>query len=671
MFRHKKNLIWAGLVFVACLGIYLQLLMPGIYAGDSGDVVTASYVLGVAHPPGYPLYCLLGNFFSKLPFGSTVAWRYSLFSAFFSSLALALFFLGLKFLTKRTIPSLAGTFVLAFSYPFWLYSEVQEVFSLLAFFVVFLVVLGLVIERRLRKKKFEYKLFYLWFFLIGLSLTHHHTVLLLVPGFFYLLWPFKKKILRKKSFLVKLLIFFILGLSVYIYVPLAAHTNPPINWNNASNLRNFVRLVGREDYGTFQLASRLNLFFWQRLYQIKLYLKLIMADFTIFGAFLMFLGAVFLFFKKRRLFCFLMLSFLFLGPVFLFYANFPLRDNFTIGVFERFLIAPNIFLVIFLSFGVYVFGQSFKNIYEGLLKRKFNLLGLVEGFCFLLCLILFWQNFKKVDFRGNMIGSFYAEDLLKTAEKNSIVFLSGDIPLFNSQYLYFVERYRSKELILTSGSRFGELYIIDYIKKNYPQVYVPQKGEDFRDKFLDENSKKFPIYSNIDLEVKSGLWVPVGLLFKYYSNQNEVKIDDLLSLNDKAWEAYHNYQELPGSTKSSLFLKNIGSTFAGACARVGRYFFDEKRDEVAQKYFGKGIEFDPEFLENYKLLGMAQFNLKNCQEAEKNYSNYMEKAKGDEDIYFLMGAIYRYCKKDEGKAKFYDEIYEKMKKESGLKLEKL
>ncbi len=31
-----------------------------IVGGDSGDLITAAYLFGVPHPPGYPLYTFLG-----------------------------------------------------------------------------------------------------------------------------------------------------------------------------------------------------------------------------------------------------------------------------------------------------------------------------------------------------------------------------------------------------------------------------------------------------------------------------------------------------------------------------------------------------------------------------------------------------------------------------------
>jgi hypothetical protein len=73
--------------FLASLLFYLLLLPPSVTrGGDGGELISASYTLGIAHPSGYPIWCLLGRIFALLPWGE-VAWRYNLFSAL--SLALA------------------------------------------------------------------------------------------------------------------------------------------------------------------------------------------------------------------------------------------------------------------------------------------------------------------------------------------------------------------------------------------------------------------------------------------------------------------------------------------------------------------------------------------------------------------------------------------------------
>ena len=71
-------------------GLYLSLQMPGIAGGDSGDLVTAAVVKGISHPPGYPLYTLLGWLLTRLPLGLpaafTIGWLSPVPAAFAVSL---------------------------------------------------------------------------------------------------------------------------------------------------------------------------------------------------------------------------------------------------------------------------------------------------------------------------------------------------------------------------------------------------------------------------------------------------------------------------------------------------------------------------------------------------------------------------------------------------------
>src|SRR6476661_6782800 len=46
---------------LAFLGLYLRTLCPTVYLGDSGEISTAIATGGVPHPPGYPLFGLLGR----------------------------------------------------------------------------------------------------------------------------------------------------------------------------------------------------------------------------------------------------------------------------------------------------------------------------------------------------------------------------------------------------------------------------------------------------------------------------------------------------------------------------------------------------------------------------------------------------------------------------------
>src|ERR1019366_1204989 len=48
-------------VFAAAFSLYLGCLYPAIAPRDSSDMASAAMTLGVAHPPGYPLYSVLGR----------------------------------------------------------------------------------------------------------------------------------------------------------------------------------------------------------------------------------------------------------------------------------------------------------------------------------------------------------------------------------------------------------------------------------------------------------------------------------------------------------------------------------------------------------------------------------------------------------------------------------
>ena len=71
--------------FLVPFVVYWRTMCPALYIGDGGDFITASHTLGVPHPPGYPLYTLLGKLFLLLPIPGGIgwaAWRMNFMSAF-------------------------------------------------------------------------------------------------------------------------------------------------------------------------------------------------------------------------------------------------------------------------------------------------------------------------------------------------------------------------------------------------------------------------------------------------------------------------------------------------------------------------------------------------------------------------------------------------------------
>src|SRR5881392_181008 len=85
----RAELFCAGIVFLATLLLYIWTLAPTVTLTDSGELIVVARGLGVAHPPGFPLWIILAHLASLVPLGN-VAMRINFSSALFAALASAM-----------------------------------------------------------------------------------------------------------------------------------------------------------------------------------------------------------------------------------------------------------------------------------------------------------------------------------------------------------------------------------------------------------------------------------------------------------------------------------------------------------------------------------------------------------------------------------------------------
>lgn len=174
----KKELPWAAAVFLAALVLYWLTLAPGLLGlVDTPKLQFVGAILGVPHPPGYPLYVLLSHGFSYLPFGS-LAYRINLMSALFGAVTVALVFLCCRRAGVGRIVSAVGSGGLASGPLFWSTAVVAEVYTLHTALLA-AILLSLLSWAQTRSET-------TYFAAVGcvaLSLGHHTTMLLLAPAF--------------------------------------------------------------------------------------------------------------------------------------------------------------------------------------------------------------------------------------------------------------------------------------------------------------------------------------------------------------------------------------------------------------------------------------------------------------------------------------------------------
>lgn len=120
----------------AFFGLYVRTLAPDVLPADSGELQVVAANLGVAHPPGFPLYVMLGHLWTLLPLGPGPAYRLNLFSAATSALALLMVYLTATRLAGRR-PLLSGwtaALALGTATTYWAQATTANVRSLTGLF---------------------------------------------------------------------------------------------------------------------------------------------------------------------------------------------------------------------------------------------------------------------------------------------------------------------------------------------------------------------------------------------------------------------------------------------------------------------------------------------------------------------------------------------------------
>lgn len=93
MKTEKLNGYIAGVVFCVTFLIYFSTMADTVSYWDCGEFIATSYILGVPHPPGSPLFLIIGRVFSMFPFSDDIAFRINLISPIVSALSVMFLYL--------------------------------------------------------------------------------------------------------------------------------------------------------------------------------------------------------------------------------------------------------------------------------------------------------------------------------------------------------------------------------------------------------------------------------------------------------------------------------------------------------------------------------------------------------------------------------------------------
>ncbi|XP_021557160.1 transmembrane protein 260 isoform X3 [Neomonachus schauinslandi] len=474
--RRSGGLRGGVAVFAGVAAVFTLTLPPSVPGGDSGELITAAHELGVAHPPGYPLFTLVAKLAIMLfPFGS-VAYRVNLLCGLFGAVAASLLFFTVFRLSGSHAGGILAAGVFSFSRLTWQWSIAAEVFSLNNLFVGLLMALTVHFEEAATAKE-RSKIAKIGAFCCGLSLCNQHTIVLyvlcIIPWILFRL--LKEKELSLGS-LLKLSLYFSAGLLPYVYLPVSSYLNQARwTWGDQTTLLGFLTHLLRAEYGTFSLAksetgSSMSKILLSQVTSMRTQLSLNIQALAV-------------------------------------WANIcsARKDRQNPSLVERFWMQSNAVVAVLAGLGLATLASES--------NRVLNTSGLqcLEWLSATLFIIYqIYSNFSICDQRTNYVIDKFAKNLLASMPRDAIILLRGDLPGNSLRYMHYCEGLRPDISLVDQEMMTYEWYL-PKMAKHLPGVNFPGDRWNPVEGILPGGMVTFNLYHFLEINKQKKTFVCIGI----------------------------------------------------------------------------------------------------------------------------------------------------------------
>ena len=227
MFK-KAHYILTFLAFFISLCLYTLTMAPTTSFWDCGEFIASSFIMGVPHPPGAPLFLILGNVFSNIPIFSDIGARVNFLSPLVSALSVLFLYLIIVNLIEKfkgtsqhisdfiiiNISAFIASLTFAITDSHWFNAVEAEVYSMSTFFTA--IVLWLILKWADKSDKgWNARYLLLISYMIGLATGVHLLNLLALP-FVGLIIYFKKYSYSLKGFIITMISVGVCFIIIYV-----------------------------------------------------------------------------------------------------------------------------------------------------------------------------------------------------------------------------------------------------------------------------------------------------------------------------------------------------------------------------------------------------------------------------------------------------------------------
>lgn len=224
----KLNTIGGWIVFFIAAFVYISTMEPTSSFWDCGEFIATSYKLEVGHPPGAPLFLMIGRIFSMFATPETAAYWVNMISALSSAFTIMFLFWTITYFARKISvgnnldeltdgkmiavlgSGLVGSLAYAFSDTFWFSAVEAEVYAMSLLFTA-IVFWGILRWEEEADKPHSSRWIVFISYMVGLSIGVHLLNLLAIPALAFVYYFKKHKVTPKGIAITALVGVLILG----------------------------------------------------------------------------------------------------------------------------------------------------------------------------------------------------------------------------------------------------------------------------------------------------------------------------------------------------------------------------------------------------------------------------------------------------------------------------
>lgn len=455
--EHRASWILTGTVVACVAALYVPCVQRTVPGGDSGELITTACELGVAHPPGYPLFTLLAHMAMRLLPSLSPAHSVNLMSSLLGAAACGGFCITVCRLAGPGPGAVLAGGLFAVSRLSWQWSMVAEVFTLNNLFI------GL-----------------LFFLTASFHCAENAT---------------QRKTELSLRGLVSLGFCFLAGFLPYIYLPISSYLNTARwSWGDQTTLSGLLTHLLRAEYGTFCLAKTETSVNLTTMLQAQLDHSL--AELSLPVLVLAGMGFALSSLDRRcRSVSWLLTVMLVVYSLFFAWrANLDISRPLLLGVVERFWLQSDAAVCVLAGLGLSrtLAGLERRLGYGGLWKTT--------GWVFTAALLahMVHTNHRECDQSGNTVVERFGRELLASFPKDSIILTRGDLPGNSLRYLHYCQGVRP-DVRLVDQEMMTYAWYVAKLAQHHPGIHFPsrwwdpvnpeEKGTFSLDQFLSRNTQ--------------------------------------------------------------------------------------------------------------------------------------------------------------------------------------